>query len=603
MSLNIEQQLRAAKAAMKSGRADEARVLMLQALDRYPDNARLLAGLAEAQKVLTGLPAQGFGPANLQHFLAIKARRGLPFAVEEIAAAVRLNPKNPWPRGVLGGALVEAGFYPAAIRELRAALKLDPKFKEAGLNLANALGLVGETAQALAVLDTLLAQNPEMPQALRMKGHALLQLQRNGDAAEVLARYLAGKPQDDEARIDYAVALRAGNEDQAEAELRAVLSRHPDNPRATGNLGNVLLAKGDLDAAAAALEKTLALNPKSAIGFFNLGRVKDFQPGDPLIARMQALVDDPAFSDDERIALHFGLAKALEDVGDAEGSFRHLKTGNDLRRAESTYDVAQDIALLDALVARLGAGAGPALPGDPGLARRPIFVLGMMRSGTTLMEQILSSHPLVSGAGELQVLPELAAPELLAHNGPLDDAALRRIRDGYLAAIAAQPGDSAFVVDKLPANFRMIGLIRKALPEARILHMRRDPVAVCWSIYKTHFTETGIGYAHSLTDTIRYYDRYAQMMQEWRRDYPDGFLDVDYEALTRDPETTIRAVLEFCGLPFDAACLAPQENRRSVRTASVRQVRSGIYQGSSGKWKAFAPFLTELTQHFGTSVS
>lgn len=598
MGLNIEQQLRSAKAAIKAGRPAEARVLMLQALDVYPDNARLLGQLADVQKQMTGLPAQGFGPPNLQHFLSVKQRYGLGPAIEEIAAAAKLNPRNPWPKGILGGALVEIGMLPAAIIQLRAALKLDPKFKEASLNLANALGLVGETSQAVTVLDALLAQVPDFPQALRMKGHALVFLQRDAEAVAVLSRYLAVAPHDVEARIDYGLALRSSSEDQAQVELAAALAAQPKNPRAMGNLGNVLLAQGDLEGAAALLEQTLAINPRSSIAFFNLGRARDFQPGEPLITQMQALADDPNLGEEERIALQFGLSKALEDVGDFEASFRHLKTGNDLRRAQSTYDVGQDLAMLDDLQRRFAADVGPSLPADPNLPRRPIFVLGMMRSGTTLMEQILSQHPQVSGAGELNALSQGAHLELINTQGPLDEAALRRIRQDYLAVINAQPGDSAYVVDKLPANFRMIGLIRKALPEAHILHMQRDPVAVCWSIYKQHFTQSGIGYAHSLQDTIRYYDGYTAMMQFWRSAYPDGFMDVDYEALTRNPELTIRAVLAYCGLRFDPACLAPEDNKRSVRTASVRQVRSGIYQGSSGKWRNFAPYLADLSAHF-----
>jgi hypothetical protein len=224
----------------------------------------------------------------------------------------------------------------------------------------------------------------------------------------------------------------------------------------------------------------------------------------------------------------------------------------------------------------------------------------MMRSGTTLLEQMLSSHPQVHGAGELEALPRLAAAEMASGQGPLDAAALERIRSGYLDVLRRLGGGCPMVVDKLPANFRMIGLIRKAMPEARILHMRRNPVAVCWSIYKTMFSNITIGYAHSLEDTIAYYDLYEAMMAQWRRDYPDGFLDVEYEALTRDTEPTIRAVLEYCGLPFDPACLAPQDNTRAVRTASNRQVRSGIYQGSSGKWRDFEAHLQPLVRHFAS---
>jgi hypothetical protein len=244
------------------------------------------------------------------------------------------------------------------------------------------------------------------------------------------------------------------------------------------------------------------------------------------------------------------------------------------------------------------APAAPAIHPAPA-ARRPIFVLGMMRSGTTLMEQILSSHPQVHGAGELEILPRLTGMELTqAPAGPLDECALTRIRDGYLAVLNDEPGAKPVVVDKLPANFRFIGLIQKAFPEARILHMRRDPVAVCWSVYKTYFTHSTIGYAHNLQDTMAYYDLYEKMMADWRAAYPEGFMDVDYEALTRTPEPVIRAVLDYCGLTFDAACLSPQNNQRAVQTASLRQVRSGIYQGSSKKWRAFDPYLAPLKAHF-----
>lgn len=599
MGLNIDQQLRTAKAQIKAGHADEARVTLLQALDVYPDNARLLTGLAEAQKLLTGLPTQGFGQPHLQHFLNVKARFGLGLAVEEIAAAVKLNPKNPWPKGILGGALLEAKMLPAAIIQLRGALKLDPKFKEASLNLANALGLAGEKEQSLAVLDAALGHHPDFLAAMRMKGHALMHLRQGEPAAEVLERYLAAKPGDVEAKIDLGVGLGYYDSERAVAVLSEVLAAHPDNLRAMANLGNAYLSLGNMPKAIELLEETLRRNPKSTISFFNLGRARDFVAGDPLIAQMQALEGDAALDEEEKTALHFGLAKALEDIGDVDESFRHLKAGNDRTKDVAKYDLAKDATVFADLSKRFAAGAGVTLPVDPNLPRRPIFVLGMMRSGTSLMEQILSSHPLVTGAGELSVMPRLVNAEYVKCSGPFDEATLRRIRDAYLQVIDAQPGDEPYVIDKLPANFRFVGLIRKALPEAIILHMRRDPVAVCWSIYKNHFTQAGNGYAHSLEDTAGFYDLYETMMAGWRADYPGEFMDVDYEALTRDPETNIRAVLDYCGLPFDPACLAPQDNKREVRTASVRQVRSGIYQGSSDKWRGFAPYLAPLIEHFG----
>jgi len=601
MSITIDTLLRRAKADLRAGRPADARVSLLQALERVPGNARLLSRLAEAQAAATGLPPRPFAASQMTHFRQVRATAGLPAAIEEIAAAVRLNPNSPWAQGVLGGALYEAKLYPAAVRHLRLALALDPKFLEAGVNLANALYAAGEVQQALAAIEAVLQQSSGLPPALLLRARLLAQLRQDEEAVESFARYRALVPADHAATLAQAACLvQLDRLDEAEALLRAVLQEAPDAASVQGRLGNVLLSQGRVPEAIAAFETALRISPRSAVSFFNLGRARDFTPDDPLIPAMAALAGDDSLDFDDQVALQFGLAKAYEDIGDVDRSFAHLKSGNDLRAARISYHIDQDRALLADMTARFAARAGPALHPAAPARPRPIFVLGMMRSGTTLLEQILSSHPQVHGAGELEALPRLAAAEMALVPGPLDEAALGRIRAGYLGLLAVAGGGCPMVVDKLPANFRMIGLIRKALPEAHILHMRRNPVAVCWSVYKTMFSNITIGYAHSLEDTIAYYDLYEAMMAEWRRNFPDGFLDVEYEALTRDPEPTIRAVLDYCGLPFDPACLAPQENTRAVRTASNRQVRSGIYQGSSGKWRSFEAHLQPLVRHFAS---
>jgi tetratricopeptide (TPR) repeat protein len=601
MSATIDKLLRSAKADLRAGRPAAARVSLLQALERFPENARLLAQLAEVHAEATGLPPRPFAAPQMAHFRQTRATAGLPAAIEEIAAAVRLNPNSPWAQGVLGGALYEAKLYPAAVRHLRLALALDPKFLEAGVNLANALYAAGEVQQALAAIEAVLQQSSGLPPAFLLRARLLAQLRQDEEAVESFARYRALVPADHAATLGQAACLvQLDRLEEAEALLRAVLQQAPNAASVQGRLGNVLLSQGRVSEAIAAFETALRIYPRSAVSFFNLGRARDFTADDPLIPAMAALAGDASLEFDDQVALQFGLAKAYEDIGDVDRSFAHLKSGNDLRAGRISYHIDQDRALLADMAARFAPQAGPALrpstPADP----RPVFVLGMMRSGTTLLEQMLSSHPQVHGAGELEALPRLAAAEMASGQGPLDAAALERIRSGYLDVLRRQGGGCPMVVDKLPANFRMIGLIRKAMPEARILHMRRNPVAVCWSIYKTMFSNITIGYAHSLEDTIAYYDLYEAMMAQWRRDYPDGFLDVEYEALTRETEPTIRAVLEYCSLPFDPACLAPQENTRAVRTASNRQVRSGIYQGSSGKWRDFEAHLQPLVRHFAS---
>ncbi len=599
MSFNIDKLLRSAKAEIKAGRASAARVSILTALETYPANLRLMDQLAETQAAVTRLPPRPFGAAQMKHFQSTRSTLGLEAAIEEIAAAVQLNPASPWAQGVLGGALLEARLYPAAIKHLRLALKLDPNYIEAGFNLANALHSADKIPQAIEAIDVILKTSPDLPRALSIKARLLALADRDSEAVDTFTRYLAVVPTDLNAVMGKSSSLFKLNKlDQAEPPLRDLLRTTPDNGMARGILGNILLAKGLVAEAIEQFEMTLKVAPRSAKGFYNLSRAKDFTPDDPLVKSMVALADDPTLALEEQALLHFGLAKAYEDFGDFDTSFAHLKKGNDLRAAEAKYNIATDQTLFADLLQRF-APAGPAIHPAPA-PRRPLFVLGMMRSGTTLMEQILSSHPQVHGAGELEILPRLASFELTnSPTGPLNEAALTRIRRGYLAALNNEPGDQTVVVDKLPANFRFIGLIQKAFPEARILHMRRDPVAVCWSVYKTYFTHSTIGYAHNLQDTMAYYDLYEQMMADWRTAYPGGFMDVDYEALTRTPEPVIRAVLDYCGLPFDPACLSPQDNRRAVQTASLRQVRSGIYQGSSKKWRAFDQYLAPLKAHFG----
>jgi tetratricopeptide (TPR) repeat protein len=516
-----------------------------------------------------------------------------------MAASVQLNPNSPWAQGVLGGALLEAGLYPAAVKHLRLALKLDPKYIEAGFNLANALHSADKIPAAIDAIDDVLKQTPDSIRALLLRARLLALAERDSEAIDAFARYLETTPADQMAIIGKSACLFKINKlDEAESPLRNLLQADANNAQARGILGNILLAKGMVAEAIVEFESALKVAPRSTKSFYNLSRAKDFTPDDPIVAAMLALATDTTLPIDDQASLHFGLAKAFEDFGDFDTAFAHLKMGNDLRASQAKYDINADRILFADLLQRF-APAAPALHPAPA-KRRPVFVLGMMRSGTTLMEQILSSHPQVHGAGELEILPKLVSAELAqAPKGPLDAPTLTRIRDAYLAALNDEPGTQPVVVDKLPANFRLIGLIQKAFPEARILHMRRDPVAVCWSVYKTYFTHTTIGYAHNLQHTMAYYDLYEQMMADWRAAYPDGFMDVDYEGLTRTPEPVIRAVLDYCGLPFDAACLSPQDNKRAVQTASLRQVRSGIYQGSSKKWRAFDQYLAPLKAHFG----
>ena len=601
MSSAVDRAIRDAKTALRAGQGRAARRTLLDMLERFPANPRLQAELAAMVTSLSGLPARGFGPAHVKRVVAMLGAGAIGEAIEEMVALALLNPANPMARNVLGRLYLDAGVPQAALPHLMAASRADPAFREAQVNLATALLQLGRAAEAVAPLQAVLKAHPDFIPALDMLGRVLVTLERGREAIAPFRRLLALQPGDPEVLLSLANALNAAQETtEAAAILQALVARDPANHRALNNLANIELAEGRLTEAEAHARAAIASAPMTAAGnaYYNLGRIITFAEGDPAIPAMQALARNKvAMPVDEQVALMFALSKALEDTGAVDGSFAALAEANRLKRSTLTYTLDQDRALLDGLGRRFAAAA-------PGLVAAelqpppvvPIFVVGMMRSGTTLTEQIISAHSQVHGAGELRFLGAAAEAELAGKEGPLDPAALLRIRGRYLAELAALAGGAPYAVDKLPANFRFTGLIRKALPEARIVHLRRDPVAVCWSNYKTYFNAQNIGYAWDLEEVAGYYRLYEDFMARMDADYPGQILTVDYAALTETPEPVIRGILDFCGLPFEEACLRPQENTRAVRTASVRQVRSGIYKGSNSKWRGFEAHMAPLLQ-------
>ena len=597
MSTAVDNAIKAAKAALKAGDPVAASRAILPELKRFPGNARLLTQLAEVQSARTGLSARPFGPAHLQRLLRLRAQTGPGPTAEEAQVAILLDPFSPLANGFLASLMLELGLPEAALAPLRIALKRDPKSPEAGTNLSIALRLSGQSAEAVTLARATLAHHPALTPAKAALALALVEDGLPLQAVALLEAMAAENPKAADIRFELGRAFFAAQRfDEARAAFAAAVTLDPRHERALNELGSAELTAGAFDQARATFETAIAAHPDSAAGYYNLARAVDVAPGDPLIEKMQAL-DARTQRPADRILLNFGLAKAYEDAGDVDQSFAALKRANDLRRAAYPYDRAQETAFFAALKARHWSPKAQLPAATP--ARRPIFILGMMRSGTTLMEQIISSHPLVYGAGELDYLGKSVMAEMAKGTAPLDAAAMTRIRDAYLTRIDALPGTTPWVTDKMPANFALVGVIQRALPEARIIHMRRDPIAVCWSIYKKNFTGNRLRFTNDLSDIAAYYDAYLDYMAFAETQSPGAICHVDYAELTRTPEPVIRRVLDVCGLPFDPACLAPEKNDRQIQTASYKQARAGIYQGSTGKWRGFEPYLKPLIDHFG----
>jgi tetratricopeptide (TPR) repeat protein len=601
MTGSIDQTLRSARASAKAGRFAEARTQLLAVLRRFPANTRAMQQLQEVTEAASGLRARPFSEGHLRRILQIKDTQGPAAAIPEVVALCLLNPGHPFPHNVAGALHLDAGDPIGAQVYLTAALRLDPTYPDAAANLARAQDMAGDADAALATLKGLVTRWPKFAPGLAALAAAYDKRHATAEAVEAWRAYVAVAPKDAEAQLNLGNALStAGRPIEAAAAFEAAIALEPANFRAKTNLGNMLLTQGRNAEALVQFEDSIALNPRRGTPFFNLSRALKFTADSPHFAQMQALVTDASLPASERMQAEYALSKAYEDIKDYDRSFAHLTKANDLRRAQLSYSTAQDTDLFARIRTRWARDSRQALPPSPERpARLPILVCGMMRSGTTLTEQIISNHSAVYGAGELDDLNHIM-DKVMANPAEPDRDTLIHIRQSYLARIAAMPGDTPFVLDKMPFNFRWIGALRQALPEAPILHMRRDPMAVCWSIFKTFFTSVDIGFAYRMDELAAYYDLYADLMAFWRSEYPGGFLDVDYAALTEDPETQIRRLLEFCGLPWEDACLSPETNARAVRTASQQQVRQGIYKGSTEQWRRFESHLGPLITHFQT---
>jgi hypothetical protein len=318
---------------------------------------------------------------------------------------------------------------------------------------------------------------------------------------------------------------------------------------------------------------------------------------------MQALYRDPAISEESRGHICFALAKASEDLEDTAKAFQFYVEGNALRKKQLGYDKAQDSRLFEKLKASYPRIAEHTF--EPMLAASesaPVFIVGMPRSGTTLVEQIVSSHPLVTGAGELGFARQFGL-SIAVGQTPVHAEALTTFREEYLNAMKQRSEGKAIVTDKMPQNFRFLGLIATALPEAKIIHVKRDPAAVCWANYTQYFVTDSLGYCYSLDDILYYHELYQDLMKYWHQALPNRIYDLNYEALTAHQEGETRNLIDYLGPEWDDACLAPQDNTRSVATASNVQVRQKVYQGSSEKWKRYRPYLDGALDHFSSGNS
>jgi tetratricopeptide (TPR) repeat protein len=565
-------------------------------------------------------------------------------AIQALHRALALKPDLPQAWRALGDHLMAAGEQDAADEAYASHVRhstRDPRLLTAAVALVE-----NRIPEAEGLLREHLKQAPTDVAAIRMFAEVAARLGRNEDALHLLERCLELAPSFQEARQNYALVLHRSNQPEAAlVEIERLLAVEPDHlgnrnlnavvlcrigdyepairiyadllehyPRHAKvwvSYGHALKTAGHTERAIAAYRQSLQLEPSFGEVWWSLANLKTFRFSADELAAMRRQLERADLAEDDRLHLEFAVGKALEDAGEYAPSFRHYAQGNAIRRAQVHYSADDTHARVqyirehytrDFFAARAGAGSP---------APDPIFVVGLPRAGSTLIEQILSSHSQVEGTMELPEVTSITrllrmqgdADEAMPYHGALaalDAEALRALGESYLAHTRIQRKTAApLFIDKMPNNFMHLGLIQLMLPNAKIIDARRHPLACCFSAFKQHFAR-GQSFSYDLEDVGRYYRDYVALMAHFDAVLPGRIHRVVYERMVDDTEGEVRRLLEYCGLPFEASCLQFFRNPRPVRTASSEQVRQPIYREGVDHWRHYETWLGPLASALGT---
>ena len=447
----------------------------------------------------------------------------------------------------------------------------------------------GQLQQALSESSQLLERFPNSVVLYNIAGACNAGLMQFDAAINNYKKALKINPYYADAYSNMGNALKdKGDLEAAIESYKQALKIKPDYAEAYNNMGIALKDKGDLEASIESYKQALKIKSDYAEAYRNLSNIHRYKEHDEYFLKMQSLCQSSSILDEQRCHLNFALSKASEDLNEVSQSFNYLKIGNELRKKILSYDIKKDIELFSQLKKAYPSIALQSVVESSDL--KPIFILGMPRSGTTLVEQIVSSHSEVTGAGELSYVSKFGGPTARGAIKP-NAKMILDFRQRYLEALKKRSDGRSIVTDKMPQNFLYVGLIFSAFPDAKVIHVNRDPAATCWSNYKHYFIDKGLGYCYDLDDTETYFGLYTDLMQFWLGHYGDRIYNINYDNLTMNQDDETRKLIEYLELEWENDCLSPQHNKRSVRTVSQQQVRQKVYQGSSQQWHKFEPYL------------
>ena len=617
-SINVFQQ---ALRHHQSGQLEQAKVLyqrLLQQQPRHSDACHLLGMIASQQgqhaeaetwirRALHENPQATQAGAYWSNLAVVVQRQGrLQEALEMYDTIFKIQPTLVDSRNNYGLLLQELNRLPEALASFQKALQLRPGFPDSWNNLVQVYGRMGQFTQALKSVDQLLLLHPKDAKAHFNRGNCLVALDRILEAMESFQHAVSLEPDWLDARNNLGSVLRnLGHYDRAQSCYQQVIDRDPHHLKALRNLGQIFLDQGYLEQATAQFKHCLQVEPDDAKSLQQLASIKQHdQADDENLARMEQMYRQPDRDSESRRFLAFGLGKGYEELKQYQLAMQFYKEGNALKRRLLPFDASQEITQFQKIYTLFNKEFIKRTQGQGYTESGPLFIVGLPRSGTSLVEQILASHPQVHGCGELLVLPNLLSTlndQQGADSFPDRLAGLSRdqwydLGKQYHQALPVVDEPVCYKTDKLPRNFLYLGIISTMLPQARIIHCVRDPMDNGLSIFKNDFFK-GHAYANDLEELALGMQLYQQIMQHWQAVLPNPFIyNLCYEELVQEPHNVIRTMLEFLGLPWSEACLNHQDNRRPVHTLSSVQVRRPIYRDSVGLWKQYREQLAPLEQ-------
>jgi len=623
MKLNTQKLLLKANKLLKKGEIKEARQVYLSILEVFPKNVQAHNGLKELAKKVNKVNQINLSRAQLGPVINLINSGQIKKAIGAINPLIQKYPNAPILFNLLGICFNSISKFEDAIKMFAEATKINSNYAEAFYNLGSVQKKLGRFQEAIENYKRAIQITPNYLDAHNNLGNIYKDLGLLNDAIESYEWAISYGPKYAIAHINLASIYSSYDLEKALHHYQEAISIEPNFPEAHYSLGTVFSSLGQKDESMKSYEKALELRSDYVEAHNALSTIKKYKKNDPQIKQMKNLLKQTNLMLSDKISLNFALAKASEDLENHKDFFKFLNEGNQLNKEKLNYSIDSDLEGISNIrnIFINSKGSAPKSNLKKGMPR-PIFIVGMPRSGTSLVEQIISSHTEVYGAGELDFLSRSILKEIHTEvygAGELDFLSknvlkeikpdnikkiyskefFEKITNNYYRSLSSFNISEDIFTDKMPLNFRFIGFILSAFPEAKIVHLKRDPIATCWSIYKHYFKSNGNGYASNFDDLSSYYLMYKGLMDFWHKTFPNQIYDISYEDLTLSQEKETRKLLNYCDLSWDDRCLNFHKNTRAVHTTSGFQVREKMYQGSSEAWRKYEQYLEPLILKIG----